>query len=124
LAFFLEALLGKRPAADPYTPFLSVIDRNGPELIWLCKPEFVKTKNAFRFTDTTYGVPGCNCNGEARLCCCQPDAVSPENGTLANTVPALLHTLPVCVPVSNPSLKNRIAVNRVGSSTVTRTPNS
>jgi hypothetical protein len=37
--------------------------------------------------------------GDEKLACCQPDAVSLVNVTVASFVPVLVHRFPMCVPV-------------------------
>ena len=38
--------------------------------------------------------------GEENVACCQPDAVSPVNVTVARLTPVVDHNVPVCTPAS------------------------
>ena len=50
------------------------------------------------------GRAGGDGDGEAKLTCCQPEEVSPENAAVASRVPVRLHRLPTWVPVLPVSL--------------------
>ena len=54
----------------------------------------------FALTEMTYVWPGGSVSAVGSACCCQPEAVSLANVTDVIRLPAALHTLAMCVPVS------------------------
>ena len=61
-------------------------------------------------TETVYVVPDCTDSGAVKVCCCQPDAVSPVKLIDASRAPVDDQMRPTCVPVSALAFQYRIAV--------------
>lgn len=67
-------------------------------------------------TLTTYFAPAAIGVGVARLCCCQPAAVSLANVTLANSWPPAVQRFPTWVPLSFDAFQKRSALTNPGVS--------
>jgi len=76
------------------------------------------------FTLATYVVLAAMANGEARVCCCQPEAVSDANVADANNCPEALQMRPTCCPVSLVAFQKRIAVMYPGTLLLNSVPSS